>query len=255
MYLSALRTRKALARVFWGTLWRVGSRRERRGEQPSEEGVTGHMEGTRDQIVRILQREGAASVDGLSRALGLASATIRRHLDILQRDQLVAFTQVRKATGRPEYSFSLTEAGHEALPKGYDVLLTELVEELGALDADEIGGKSGSELLNFALARIGARVAAEYGRGNGDVTRTLEMALEDRMKNPELERREDGLHIKVTNCPFRSVARLDGAVCMFGKSLISAIAGAEIRQEAGIAQGGDHCSYVVPLEAIDRPAA
>lgn len=213
------------------------------------------MEGTRDQIVRILQQEGAASVDGLSKALGLASATIRRHLDILQRDQLVTFSQVRKRTGRPEYSFCLTEVGHEALPKGYDVLLTDLVEELGALEDDEIKGKSGSQLLNFVLTRVGARVAAEYRGGNVDVTRTLETVLQNRSFSPELERREDGLHIKIANCPFRSVARLDRAVCTFGKSLISAIVGTEVRQEAGIAEGGDYCSYVVPLEAIDRPAA
>jgi len=212
------------------------------------------MEGTRDKIVRILQQEGAATVDRLSKVLGLAPATIRRHLDILQRDRLVTFTQVRKTTGRPEYSFALTEIGHEALPKGYDVLLADLVEELGALGADEIGGRSGPELLDLALIRMGTRVAAEYRNGNSDVARTLKTALEDRGFAAELERSEDGLHIRVTNCPFRSVARSDKAVCTFGRSLISAIVGSEVRQEAGIAQGGLHCSYVAPLAVVDAPA-
>ena len=208
------------------------------------------MEGTRGRIVRILQQEGAATVDSLSKELGLAPATIRRHLDILQRDRIVSFIQVRKATGRPEYSFSLTEIGHETLPKGYDVLLADLVEELGGLRADEIGDRSGSELLNLVLTRVGERAAAEYRSGDVDVARTLQAVLEDRSFAPELERREDGLRIRVTNCPFRSVARLDEAVCTFGKSLISAIVGTEIRQEAGIARGGLHCSYVVPLEVV-----
>ena len=212
------------------------------------------MEGTRDRIVRILQREGAGTVDSLSKALGLAPATIRRHLDILQRDRLVTFSQVRKATGRPEYSFSLTEVGHEALPKGYDVLLMDLVEELGALGADEIGGRSGPQLLNVLLTRIGERVAAEYRSGGADVVQTLQAILDDRSFFPELERREDGLHIRVTNCPFRSVSRSHKVVCGFGKSLITAVVGSPIRQQAGIADGGLDCSYVVPPEAIDAAA-
>ena len=212
------------------------------------------MEGTRDRIVQILQQRGAATVDGLSKALGLAPATIRRHLDILQRDRLVTFIQVRKSTGRPEYSFSLTETGHEALPKGYAMLLSDLVEELGALSGDEVDSRPGSELLDLALTRIGKRAAAEYGGADVDVIQTLQTVLEDRSFAPEIERRETGLYIRVTNCPFRSVARSDSAVCTFGKSLISAIVGCEVRQEAGIAQGGQHCSYVVPLEVIDAHA-
>ncbi len=232
----------------------VGRRETGRGRDPGQARALRRMEGTRDRIVRILQQEGAATVDGLSKAIGLAPATIRRHLDILQRDRLVAYTQVRKATGRPEYSFSLTEIGHEALPKGYDVFLADLVGELGALRADEIGGRSGRQLLNLALTRMAARVAAEYRDGSADVVRTLQTVLEDRSFAPELERREDGLHIRVTNCPFRSVALSHKAVCTFGKSLISAIVGSEIRQEAGIAQGGQHCSYVVPLAAVNALA-
>ena len=213
------------------------------------------MEGTRGRIVGILQQDGAATVDGLSKALELAPATIRRHLDILQRDRIVAFIQVRKKTGRPEYSFSLTETGHEALPKGYDVLLAELVEELGGLDSDEVDGRSGSELLHLTLTRIGERAAAGYRRGNGDATETLRAVLEDRHLTPELEQREGGLHIRVLNCPFRSVARAHRIVCTFCGSLISAVVGTRVRQEAGIALGERHCNYVAPLEAIEASPA
>lgn len=212
------------------------------------------MEGTRGRIVGILQQDGAATVDGLSKALGLAPATIRRHLDILQRDRIVTFIQVRKKTGRPEYSFSLTETGHEALPKGYDVLLAELVEELCGLDSDEVDARSGSELLHLTLTRVGEQAAAGYRRGDGDAIEALQTILEDRHLTPELERREGALHIRVLNCPFRSVARLHTIVCTFCGSLISAVVGSRVRQEAGIAVGGRHCSYVVPVEAIESPA-
>jgi len=205
------------------------------------------MEGTRDRIVRILQKDGTATVDSLSKALQLAPATIRRHLDILQRDNLVTFTQVRKPTGRPEYSFSLTETGYEALPKGYDVLLMDLVRELTELAADEIAGKTGAELLTLLLIRMGEREAATSSRGKGDVEETLTRVLEERNLAPVVEQDEEGLHITVTNCPFRSVAKSEEAVCVFHKSLISAIVGSEVKQKADIARGGRHCSYLIPL--------
>jgi len=207
-------------------------------------------EGTRDRIVRILLREGSGTVDGLSKALGLAPATVRRHLDILQRDDIVTFTQVRKATGRPEYSFSLTETGHETLPRGYDLLLADLLEELGALGADDVCGRSGAEIVGLALRRMGVRAASEYSRQHADVARDLQALLESRNVAPTVARRDGGLHIRVNNCPFRSVARLEHAVCIFCSSLISTFVGAEVRRESGIAHGADHCSYVVPLEPL-----
>jgi len=207
------------------------------------------MEGTRDRIVGILQRDGTGTVDGLSKALELAPATVRRHLDILQRDQLVTFTQVRKKTGRPEYSFSLTDSGHESMPNEYDVLLSELIEQLTAMTSGDVGGKAGSEILDLAFTRIGERVAEEYRNGSTDVARALQSALEARHTIPEFEQKDDGLHITVTNCPFRSVARSDDAVCTFHKSLISAITGSEVREESRIAHDDQCCSYVVPDKA------
>ena len=72
------------------------------------------MEGPRLRILQLLQKNTNDTVGGLAQAIGLAVATIRRHLDILRRDPLVAFEEVRKKTGRPEYSFFLTEDGQEA---------------------------------------------------------------------------------------------------------------------------------------------
>ena len=69
------------------------------------------MEGARLRILQLLQKHSNDTVEGLANAIGLAPATIRRHLDILQRDRLVTFEEVRKRTGRPEYSFYLTEGG------------------------------------------------------------------------------------------------------------------------------------------------
>ena len=62
------------------------------------------METTRQTILGILRRR-ESTVDSLTKELGQASATIRRHLDILARDGHVDVSQVRRKTGRPRYLF------------------------------------------------------------------------------------------------------------------------------------------------------
>ena len=52
------------------------------------------MEGTRFKILQLLQSNGNQTVDALATNIGLAPATIRRHLDILQRDRFVDFREV-----------------------------------------------------------------------------------------------------------------------------------------------------------------
>ncbi len=120
------------------------------------------MEGTRLLILQLLQKNGSDTVDGLARAIGLAPATIRRHLDILQRDRLVAFKEVRKKTGRPEYSFFLTENGQESLPKSYSELLNMVVGEMALLTVEDTAGRGGDQLLEMVFHRLSDKVWRSY---------------------------------------------------------------------------------------------
>ena len=103
------------------------------------------MEDVRWQILQLLQSGTAETVEQLLRALGLAPATVRRHLDILQRDGLVTYRLVRKKAGRPEYSYYLTEAGQESLPKDYHRLLGLLVQEMDSVAPPDGTGRRSAE--------------------------------------------------------------------------------------------------------------
>ena len=124
------------------------------------------MEGTRLQILQLLQRE-KQTVGGLANVMDLAPATIRRHLDILQRDHLVDFREVRKKTGRPEYSFGLTEQGQESLPKSYDLMLKMMVDEMGEMTQEDMSGMDGQKVLELVFQRLSTKVAQRF---SGDMT-------------------------------------------------------------------------------------
>ena len=212
------------------------------------------MEGTRLRILQLLQKKGNETVDGLAKAIGLAPATIRRHLDILQRDRFVGFEEVRKKTGRPEYSFSLTEEGQETLPKNYDRLLNMVVGELTSLTAEDTRGQDGSQILEIVFKRLSDHVREEYAgqlidKGLTQRLGTLLNVLRDQDFFPEVEVEGQTLRIKLLNCPFRSVALQNGAVCAFDLNVVSDILDVDVGREECIRSGATRCMYVAHVSA------
>ena len=214
------------------------------------------MEGTRLRILQLLQKNTNDSVEGLARAIGLAPATIRRHLDILQRDQLVAFKEVRKRTGRPEYSFFLTENGQEALPKKYDMLLGLMIGELSQLEAVDIDGLDGEGVLEVVFGRLSGSLWEDRLREVAG--QSLEFRLDSLLRlltaqdfYPAAEVVGDTLRIHLVNCPFRSVALRSKAVCAYDSAVITAMLDVDMTQEMCIHDGADGCVYEGRIAAAE----
>ncbi|MEE8442221.1 MAG: winged helix-turn-helix transcriptional regulator [Dehalococcoidia bacterium] len=209
------------------------------------------MESSRSRILQILQRSNRATVDHLSQHLGLASATVRRHLDILQRDQQVAFTPVKKKTGRPENTYFLTEEGQETLPKDYDRFLKLLIEELSSLSKDEVASHSGKEVLLLLFSRIATRIAAENKPNPGDSfperVAGVVTVLEREKFEPELEQVDGSYRIHIHNCPLRSVALENNSICAYDTLLLSTLMGPDaVVEECDVKPDSDCCHLVRP---------
>ncbi len=105
---------------------------------------------------------------------------MRRHLDILGGDGLVVHSEIRKPAVPYQYSFHLTEQGHDRIPKDYGRSLTELVSEIKNIPKSELSDQSGSDMLCDSVSRIGAWHAKEYAQGRDPVealTTAVDMAL------------------------------------------------------------------------------
>ncbi len=214
------------------------------------------MEGTRLGILTLLQRQ-PATVDQLSTELGLAAATVRRHLDILQRGRFVSFQAVRRKQGRPEHAFSLTEEGHELMPKRYHLLLQRVLQSLdGAESGTSSNGTAASQALLADIARL---MVAEYRsrlreRPEDDPIRLLGLILESEQFAPELEPHADGIRITLGNCPYRGVANESSAVCALDHHLISEVLGTPITNTSRINLGNHLCTYDATFEqALSSP--
>jgi len=201
------------------------------------------MQETRQRILEIIKMRGQATVNELTRELGLTAVTIRHHLDVLYRDGLIGPPQIlRKAgPGRPQHVYRLAGETEELFPKKYDRLTDALLEELEArMSSEELDA-----VINGVAERMARQVSAE-----GDLGTRLGALLEFLNGLGYLataQEEEGGYRIVVANCPYERVARRHGLPCKVDVRLIALVTGVEPERVQQIATGDEHCVYRLAL--------
>jgi predicted ArsR family transcriptional regulator len=206
------------------------------------------MEGTRVRIVELLRERGKATVDDLTRVLDVAPATVRRHLDVLQRDGEVALQTVRRATGRPHYVFTLTQAGRNLLPSHYIGITVRLVSELLSLRPSDTNGKDGRAIAVLTFERLTANLLQACER------RVTDSKLPERLRQAVAALAEGGLVVeaaakrggyllRVRDCPCRWADSTREGACHQAGDMLSRLIKAPIRREPD--EEDDVCAYFV----------
>jgi predicted ArsR family transcriptional regulator len=191
------------------------------------------LENTRQTILEILRRRKQVTVEDLTQELGLAPATVRRHLDILMRDAHVDVEQVRRETGRPHYVFSLSEAGEDMFPKYYVRLANRVIDEIVALSPEEIQGRGGPELIDLICQKMAERLAQAYGPRitsstlDGRVEQVVEVLVEEGIVL-EPRRTDEGYVLLGYGCPCRRVRENHNQICSHHRWLLSCLLDAEV---------------------------
>ncbi len=208
------------------------------------------METTRQTILGILRRR-KATIGSLTTDLGLAPATIRRHLDILARDGHVDVEQVRRKTGRPHYLFSLSEAGEDLFPKHYVRITNRLIEEIVALDVDETANCSGPELAELVFEKMAQRLAQKiaprvHGAALPERLRAATEALAEEGIAFDVEESDDGYLLLGQGCPCPRVAAEGRQVCAHDQKLLSTLLAADVTSVEPSSLGREgYCAYRV----------
>jgi predicted ArsR family transcriptional regulator len=137
--------------------------------QTSPPAGLGTDSGTRGRIARLILENGPVTAAGLSARLGLTPAAVRRHLDNLMADGMVAARMARphgsRGRGRPARLFAMTDAGRSAFEHAYDDLaasaLRFLAELAGPGAVTEFARKQIAELERRYLPVVSAAAPAD----------------------------------------------------------------------------------------------
>jgi DeoR family suf operon transcriptional repressor len=208
------------------------------------------MESTRQTILGILRRR-KSTVDNLTKELGLAPATVRRHLDILARDGHVEVEQVRRQTGRPHYLFSISEAGEDLFPKHYVRTTNRLIEEIVALDSSETANRSGPELAELVFDKMAQRLAQKiaprvHGAELPERVKAATEALAEEGIAFDVEESGDGFLLLGNGCPCPRVAEGTPQMCAHDQRLLTSLLGADVTSVEPSSVGRESfCAYQV----------
>ncbi len=211
------------------------------------------MTTTRGRILQVLQRKKGATADELARELGLAAASVRRHLDVLQREAEITYTEVRRSTGRPHFRYALTERGQSRLPQSSHTLASQLLKEITSFQPQEIRGRSGREMLDLALARAAREMVATYAHRftqtslKGRVG-ALSQLLTDHGFMSEWQEEDDGYRLMVYHCPYYPVAVLERQVCDLDEHFVGGILKVPVTRVTSLLSGDICCAYRVEKE-------
>jgi predicted ArsR family transcriptional regulator len=191
------------------------------------------MQSTRAKIIDLLSRRGEATVEDLMGELALAPSTVRRHLDVLQRDGQVEIRAVKRTAGRPHFAFSLTTAGRDAVPQHHMRVTASVIEELMSLRPRDTRNKTGYELAWLIFDRLEhrleqscrPRVSAE---GLAERLEQAVQALAQEGFEFQVTAQEGGFVVQGRGCPCRRLAGAPVEPCVHDQRLVARLTGARV---------------------------
>lgn len=211
------------------------------------------MHSTKTEILALLKRSDGATVDELCTSLGLASMTVRQHLTALERDQLVAALEVRRATGRPHFRYRLTDGGHRHVARGFDRMVALLADAACALDPEELRERSEEERRALLFARAASALAARHaGRmnGAGPAERAVQAVeiLGEHGGFAEWHEGEAEIDLRDFSCVYRSTG---GAIepCPWHETMLSELFLAPARMAPADGSCAACCRYLITVSA------
>jgi predicted ArsR family transcriptional regulator len=208
------------------------------------------MDGSRLEILRIINEHPNSTVNNIAQTLGLAPISVRYHLNLLERDNLIAIKKVRGTVGRPFNTYAITDTGRERLPHSYDLLaermLTQIkqiakpeqvemmfrsmAETITASRQQQMAGSTIPEKIDSLVDLLGAEgFLAHWEQSNGDYV------------------------LKEYHCPYQRVRQNHPEICELDKQIISNMLQAPVELDTCIADGDDCCTYHVKSSTLIDP--
>ncbi|AWW40195.1 MULTISPECIES: helix-turn-helix transcriptional regulator [Streptomyces] len=225
----------------------VGEARETPTGAPHEELATGERS-TRNRVARSILDHGPSTVAELAGRLGLTQAAVRRHLDALVADDVVAAREQRvygaRTRGRPAKVFALTDCGRDAFDQSYDQLAADALRWI----AEQEGGSEA--VAAFARARIAA-LSAAYREAVGSAApeeraEALAKALSADGYAATARSAPTGEQLCQHHCPVAHVAEQFPQLCEAETEFFAELLGTHVQRLATIAHGDGVCTTFIP---------
>lgn len=208
---------------------------------------------TRREIVRLLVESGSVTAAEIGGKLGISTAGVRRHLEVLVDDgdaeahPAAAWQHVGR--GRPAKRYRLTAAGRNKLEHTYDDLASAAIRQLREIGGDDAVRTFARRRIDTILSGVppvrsaGERAVEEAAGQVADaLTQAGYATTTARVGGPVR-----GIQICQHHCPVSHVAEEFPELCEAEQQAISEVLGTHVQLLASIVNGDCACTTNVPL--------
>ncbi|MFX1511447.1 MAG: helix-turn-helix transcriptional regulator [Promethearchaeota archaeon] len=210
---------------------------------------------TRKQILQHLLMQSytptghGSSIKRIAKELNLSINTIRQHLTILEKEDLVFRKVERGKTGRPAIVYYLHDNAFETFPKVYVEFALDLIEEVES----EYGTGSLVSILDKIGVKIANRIIEEIER-NYQVPDFKDLSTKERLeyickifdyygKYPDLVEEEDSFAMLNYNCLVYKLTKANMLVCRVDEAILRELIGQPVKKELCLREGDRYCLY------------
>ncbi|WP_175412641.1 metalloregulator ArsR/SmtB family transcription factor [Streptomyces sp. TRM64462] len=221
-----------------------------------EELATGERS-TRNRVARSILDHGPSTVAELAQRLGLTQAAVRRHLDALVADDVVAPREQRvygaRTRGRPAKVFALTDCGRDAFDQSYDSLAVDALRWI----EQNAGGEAA--VAAFARDRVEAQAEAYREAVEAAPPEQRAEALAKALSADgyaatarKAPAGQVGQQLCQHHCPVAHVAERYPQLCEAETEIFSRLLGTHVQRLATIAHGDGVCTTFIPHGDAER---
>ncbi len=188
-----------------------------------------------------------ANINDLANAAGVSPVTVRHHVNGLLAAGLITAEAVRQNVGRPYYTYTLSEAGHELFPKKYFALSSRLLVELK--------DRFPAAVVNDLFESLVQKIVDEHRQEFEPLTfeQRLDYTVELLAEEGFLARWEqvDGTYrITEFSCPFLGIGQQHAEICSLDTALIEAVMGTTIEQHSCMLNGDNCCQFTIDQHQV-----
>lgn len=202
---------------------------------------------TKDRILDLLKRQGSVTVNELTDHLSISHMAVRKHLDSLQKDNIISSKEIKQPIGRPLQMYLLTETGDNLFPKNYEGLTLEFLDDMKEL--------YGEDSIQKLFQKREERLTSEYKK------RLAQKTNKEKIQEIANIQNEKGYMADVTeinpntfelieyNCPIMAVANEFKTACQCETNLFKNILETkDVRRVSCKTDGNDHCKFLIQVQ-------
>ena len=203
------------------------------------------LAGSRGRIVAELRRA-PATINELTERLPLSANAVRSHLAALERDGIVVpESRPRQGVGKPAHLYRLTAEARALTPKAYDALLDVVLDA-----ARERAGPNGyAEILSSAADRLAGAKRLQDASFDERLADTCSL-LASVGAQVEIERTEDKVRLRGTDCPLASMVATHPELCGVLAGVIARRLGVAVNDCCDRSATLPRCCFEAVVEAV-----